>query len=112
MSIPHMGHGSAPMIDIMARKMFTENGLFFYNGLFPGRGRRREGLEADIRDTVRRIYYAWSGDPARGDWPAGKKHGEGLLSGMINPEKFPDWLPDEDIDYMVSEFTSPASAGR
>ena len=110
MSIPHMGHGSAPIIDIM-RKLFTDNGLFFYMVYFQDEGVAEKELEADVRDTIRRIYYAWSGDPARGDWPAGKKHGEGLLQGMINPAQFPAWLPDEDIDYMVSEFSASGFRG-
>jgi pimeloyl-ACP methyl ester carboxylesterase len=110
MSIPHMGHGSAPIIDIM-RKLLTENGLFFYMVYFQDEGVAEKELEADVRDTIRRIYYAWSGDAPPGGWPAGKKHGEGLLPGMINPPKFPAWLPDEDIDYMVSEFTGSGFRG-
>ncbi|HEX5008606.1 MAG TPA: alpha/beta hydrolase [Hyphomonadaceae bacterium] len=110
MSIPHMGHGSAPIIDIM-RKLFTENGLFFYMVYFQDEGVAEKELERDVRDTIRRIYYAWSADAPPGGWPAGKKHGEGLLPGMINPEKFPAWLPDEDIDYMVGEFTQSGFRG-
>ena len=110
MSIPHMGHGSAPIIDIM-RKLFTENGLFFYMVYFQDEGVAEKELERDVRDTIRRIYYAWSGDAPPGGWPAGKKHGEGLLPGMIDPPKFPAWLPDEDIDYMVSEFTQSGFRG-
>jgi pimeloyl-ACP methyl ester carboxylesterase len=110
MSIPHMGHGSAPIIDIM-RKLFTENGLFFYMVYFQDEGVAEKELEADVRDTIRRIYYAWSADAPPGGWPSGKKHGEGLLPGMTNPAKFPAWLPDEDIDYMVSEFTGSGFRG-
>ncbi len=110
MSIPHMGHGQAPIIDIM-RKIFTENGLFFYMVYFQDEGVAEKELEADVRDTVRKLYYAWSADSGRNGWPADKKHGAGLLEGLTNPERFPAWLPDEDIDYLVSEFTQSGFRG-
>ena len=110
MSIPHMGHGSAPMIDV-ARKMFTENGLFFYMVYFQDEGVAEAEFEADVRDTIRRIYYAWSGDAPEGGWPIGKKHGEPFLKGMTNPEKFPAWLKDADIDYLVKEFEGSGFRG-
>lgn len=110
MSIPHMGHGSAPFIDI-ARKMFTEKGLFFYQIYFQDEGVAEAELEADVRDSIRRLYYAWSGDNGPAAWPADKKHGEGVLKGLVNPKKFPGWLPDEDIDYLVAEFTASGFRG-
>ena len=103
MSIPHMGHGSAPMIDV-ARKMFTENGLFFYMVYFQDEGVAEAEFEADVRDTIRRIYFSWSGDAPANGWPIGKKHGEPFLQGMTDPGKFPAWLSDADIDYLVQEF--------
>lgn len=110
MSIPHMGHGSAPIIDIM-RKMFTENGLFFYMVYFQDEGVAEKELEADVRDTIRKLYYAWSADSGVKGWPLDKKHGAGLLEGLVNPDVFPSWLPQEDIDYLVSEFTQSGFRG-
>jgi len=110
MSIPHMGHGSAPMIDV-ARKMFTENGLFFYMVYFQDEGVAEAEFEADVRDTIRRIYFSWSGDAPEGGWPFGKKHGEPFLLGMDDPEKFPAWLNDADIDYLVKEFEGSGFRG-
>jgi pimeloyl-ACP methyl ester carboxylesterase len=110
MSIPHMGHGSAPMIDV-ARKMFTENGLFFYMVYFQDEGVAEAEFEADVRDTIRRIYFSWSGDAPEGGWPFGKKHGEPFLLGMSDPEKFPAWLNDKDIDYLVKEFEGSGFRG-
>ncbi len=110
MSIPHMGHGSAPMIDI-ARKMFTENGLFFYMVYFQDEGVAEAELEADVRDSIRRIYYTWSGDAPQGGWPIGKKHGEPFLQGMADPGTFPAWLPDDELDYLVKEFEGSGFRG-
>jgi len=110
MSIPHMGHGSAPMIDV-ARKMFTENGLFFYMIYFQDEGVAEAEFEADVRDTIRRIYFSWSGDAPDGGWPIGKKHGEPFLPGMPDPQTFPAWLKDADIDYLVKEFEGSGFRG-
>src|SRR6185295_3911654 len=110
MSIPHMGHGSAPFIDI-ARKMFTDKGLFFYQVYFQDEGVAEAELEANVRDSIRRLYFAWSADSGKTTWPADKKHGEGVLVGLDNPAKFPAWLPDEDIDYLVKEFTASGFRG-
>lgn len=109
MSIPHMGHGQAPFIDI-ARKMFTERGLFFYMVYFQDEGVAEKELEADVRDSIRRFYYAWSADSPQ-IWPANKPHGEGVLVGLTNPQVFPGWLTDAEIDYLVSEFTRSGFRG-
>jgi pimeloyl-ACP methyl ester carboxylesterase len=110
MSIPHMGHGQAPLIDIM-RKVFTENGLFFYMVYFQDEGVAEKELEANVRDSIRRIYHAWSADAPPGGWPLGKKHGEPFLLGMNDPAKFGAWMTDAQLDYMVSEFTRSGFRG-
>ncbi|MDP3492647.1 MAG: alpha/beta hydrolase [Hyphomonadaceae bacterium] len=110
MSIPHMGHGAAPIIDV-SRKLFTDNGHFFYMVYFQDEGVAEAELEADVRDTIRRTYYAWSGDVPAGGWPAGKKHGEPFLQGMTDPGKFPAWMTDDEIDYLVKEFEGSGFRG-
>jgi pimeloyl-ACP methyl ester carboxylesterase len=103
MSIPHTGGGSAPMIDVV-RKVFTENGMFFYMVYFQDEGVAEKELEANVRDSIRRIYYTWSGDNPPGGWPVGKKHGEPFLLGMKDPGTFGAWMPDSEIDHLVKEF--------
>jgi pimeloyl-ACP methyl ester carboxylesterase len=98
------------MIDV-ARKMFTENGLFFYMVYFQDEGVAEAEFERDVRDTIRRIYFGWSGDAPEGAWPFGKKHGDPFLPGLINPEKFPAWLKSDDIDYLVKEFEGSGFRG-
>jgi pimeloyl-ACP methyl ester carboxylesterase len=110
MAIPHLGQGKAPFIDI-ARKLFTDNGLFFYQIRIQDEGDVEAECEADVRDTLRKIYYSISGDAPPGTWPLDKKHGDGLLHRLTNPEKFPAWLTDEDIDYYVKEFEGSGFRG-
>ena len=110
MSIPHTGGGSAPMIDVV-RKVFTENGLFFYMIYFQDEGVAEKELEANVRDSIRRIYHTWSGDQPPGGWPVGKKHGEPFLLGMKDPGTFGAWMPDSEIDHLVKEFEGSGFRG-
>jgi pimeloyl-ACP methyl ester carboxylesterase len=110
MSIPYTGVGAVPMIDF-ARKMFTENGVFFYMVYFQDEGVAEAELQANVRDSIRRIYHTWSADAPLGGWPVGKKHGEPFLQGMNDPGKFSAWFPDQDIDYLVEEFTKSGFRG-
>ncbi len=110
MAIPYLGQGKAPFIEI-ARKLFTDNGLFFYQIRIQDEGDVEAECEADVRDTLRKIYYSISGDAPDGAWPLDKKHGDGLLHRLVNPEKFPDWLSDADLDYLVKEFEGSGFRG-
>jgi pimeloyl-ACP methyl ester carboxylesterase len=110
MAIPYMGQGKAPFIDI-ARKLFTENGHFFYQIYIQDEGVAEKEMEADVRTGLRKIYYSISGDAPPGTWPMDKKHGDSLLHRLTDPEKFPAWLTDEDIDYYVKEFEGSGFRG-
>ena len=110
MSIPHMGHGAAPFIDI-ARKMFTEKGLFFYQVYFQDEGVAEAELEADVRDSIRRLYYRVVGRQRESRLAGRQEAWRGRAVGLENPKKFPAWLPDEDIDYLVKEFTGSGFRG-
>jgi len=110
LAIPYLGQGKAPFIEI-ARKLFTDNGLFFYQIRIQDEGDVEAECEADVRDTLRKIYYALSGDAPASAWPLDKKHGDGLLHRLVNPEKFPAWLTDADIDYYVKEFEGSGFRG-
>lgn len=110
LSIPFMGKGKAPFIDI-ARKLFTDKGLFFYQIYFQDEGVVEAEVEADMRTALRKIYYAISGDAPPGAWPYDKKHGAKLLDGLVDPDAFPAWLTSEDIDYLVAEFEGSGFRG-
>jgi pimeloyl-ACP methyl ester carboxylesterase len=110
MAIPYLGQGKAPFIDI-ARKLYTENGLFFYQIRIQDVGDVEAECEADVRSTLRKIYYGICADAAPGSWPLDKKHGDGLLHRLVDPEKFPAWLSDEDIDFYVKEFEGSGFRG-
>lgn len=107
MSIPHVGGGQAPAIDVF-RKIFTDNGLFFYMVYFQDEGVAEAELEADVRGALRKLYYGWS---AQGVWPMNKKHGEPVLQGLIDPPVLPAWMEPEQLDYLTSEFEASGFRG-
>ena len=109
-AIPFLGQGKAPFIDI-ARKLFTEQGHFFYQIRIQDEGDVEAEVEADVRASLRKLYYALSGNAPQGAWPYDKKHGEGLLHRLVDPPKFPAWLSDADIDYYVKEFEGSGFRG-
>ena len=107
MSIPHLGGGQAPAIEAFKR-IFTDNGVFFYMVYFQDEGVAEREIEADVRSSIRKFYYAWS---AQGVWPLDKKVGQGVLEGLIDPPVFPSWMESEQLDYLTSEFTASGFRG-
>ena len=107
MSIPHLGGGQQPAID-MFRKIFTDNGVFFYMVYFQDEGVAERELEADPRTSLRKLYYAWS---AQGVWPLDKKVGEGVLERLVDPLVFPEWMEPQQLDYLTAEFKASGFRG-
>ncbi len=107
MSIPHLGGGQTPAIDGF-RKIFTDKGVFFYMVYFQDEGVAERELEADVRTSLRKLYYAWS---AQGVWPTDKKVGESVLHRLVDPPVFPAWLAPEQLDYLTAEFTASGFRG-
>jgi pimeloyl-ACP methyl ester carboxylesterase len=102
LSVPHLGAPSAPLIQIF-RRLFTDQGRFFYQVYFQDEGVAEAELERDVRTSLRKLLYAGSGEGA-GWTAADKQHGDPLLEGLVDPNPFPAWLSDADIDYYVDEF--------
>ncbi len=103
LGIPYMGPGKEPFIDI-AKRMFTDNGKFFYQVYFQEEGAAEAECEADVRTAIRKLYYALSANADHEAWPSDKKHGESLLDRLPDPPLFPAWMTPNDLDYLVSEF--------
>jgi pimeloyl-ACP methyl ester carboxylesterase len=103
LSVPYMPQGEKPFIDVVD-EAFTQRGRFFYQVYFQDEGVAEAELEADVRGALRRFYYAISGDAPDGAWPPDKKHGDSLLDRLPDPDPFPAWLTDADIDYYAAEF--------
>ena len=109
LSVPYFGQPPAPVTEII-KAMYTDQGKFFYQAYFQDEGVAEAAFEADVRSGLRKLYYAASGD-SDGRWGAGKKHGDALLDGLPDPDPFPAWLAEKDIDYFVQEFENAGFRG-
>ena len=103
LSVPYTGVAKRPFSE-MIEEVFTKRGKFFYQAWFQNVGPAEAELEADVRGALRKFYYAISGDAPDGAWPRDKTHGQSLLEGLVDPDPFPAWLTDADLDYYVGEF--------
>jgi len=100
MSVPYRPRGAvAPL------KALRDAGLYTYYWLYyqePGVADAE--YDRDPRATLRRRIYTSSGDapPNRPD-PYVLKPGKGALDSTIDPERFPSWLTEADLDYMTAD---------
>ena len=108
LSVPHTGRGPAPRIELF-RRIYKDR--FFYQLYFQTPGVAEAELEADVRGSLRKIYYWASGEGInagpRPDKPANAR----LLDGLADPDPFPGWLTAADLDYYVQEFQQSGLRG-
>jgi len=110
LSVPYTPPGERMFLD-MIHEFFTKRGLFFYQVYFQEEGVAEAELEADPAASIRKFYYAISGDAPDGTWPKDKKVGEGVLDRLPDPDPFPAWLSEEDLAYYASEFRQSGFRG-
>ncbi|WP_298670421.1 alpha/beta fold hydrolase [uncultured Sphingomonas sp.] len=109
LSVPYAGVPTRPFTDVF-RAAFTAKGRFFYQEWFQAEGPPEAEAERDVRDFLRKFYYAISGDAPPGTWPE-KAAGATLLEGMVDPDRFPAWLTPDDLDYYVAAFEASGFRG-
>lgn len=110
LSVPYAPPGETVFIDAV-RELFTRRGRFFYQVYFQDEGVAEAELEADPAATIRRFYYAISGDAPEGTWPRDKLHGDTLLHRLPEPPMPLPWLDAEDVDYYASQFAASGFRG-
>jgi pimeloyl-ACP methyl ester carboxylesterase len=84
---------------------------FWYMVYFQKPGVAEAELEADIRKSLRMIYFAASGDAPEGVWLTPKPSTAKFLDGLIDPEQLPSWLTEEDLDYYVAQYRESGFRG-
>ncbi len=110
LSVPYLGIAKRSFRDFFD-EVFTRRGKFFYQAYFQAPGVAEAELEADSRSSIRRFYYAISGEAPDGTWPNDKPHGATLLDRLPDPQPFPSWLTDADIDYYTDQFAASGFTG-
>lgn len=110
LSVPYTGVPQVSLLDLV-HEVFTKKNRFFYQVYFQDEGVAEAEMEADVRGALRKFYYALSGDAPEGTWPADKPHGANLLDRLPDPDPFPAWLTEADIDYFTAEFEGSGFRG-
>ncbi|MBI3677873.1 MAG: alpha/beta hydrolase [Proteobacteria bacterium] len=110
LSVPYTGVPTRSFDDIF-HEAFTSKGRFFYQAYFQDEGAAEAEAEENPRDFLRKFYYAICGDAPDGAWPNDKTSEDTLLKGLIDPNPFPAWLTEEELDYYVGEFEGSGFRG-
>jgi len=108
LSVPHTGRGPAPRIELF-RRMYKDR--FFYQLYFQTPGVAEAELEADVRTSLRKIYYWASGEGIKTVPRLDKTADAGLLDGLADPDPLPAWLTSTDLDYYAAEFQQSGFRG-
>ena len=103
LSVIHSGVGEQSFDDVI-KAVFDDKDRFFYQSYFRPVGKAEAVFDADPRDFLRRFYYLASGDIDLSVLPTDKTSADALLDGLPDPDPFPAWLSEADLDYYVSEF--------
>ena len=77
----------------------------FYLQYFQEPGVAEAEFEADVRTSLRRIYYTASGDVTeKGKGFAMIPETGGFFANTIDPQTLPAWLSEADLDWFTGEF--------
>lgn len=113
LGVPMMGR--APMAP---GKLFPQTAdAWFYTHYFAAPGRAEQELEADVATTLRKIYFAASGDAGPRDAaqtpnPFGMvARAGGLLDALPDPAAAPAWLGASDFALLVRAFEASGFRG-
>lgn len=77
---------------------------FWYIVYFQKPGVAEAELDADVRKSLRMIYYSIAGDAPAGIWFKPKPASAKFLDGLVDPPSLPSWLTAEDLDYYVAQY--------
>lgn len=109
LSVPYTPRGDVSLLAAVRSVL----GDGFYMQYFQEPGIAEAELERDPRETMRRVLFSGSGDApqaARLSEPV-VPEGGGFLDLTVDPEVFPDWLSEADLDFFAAEFERTGFTG-
>ena len=77
---------------------------FWYIVYFQTPGVAEAEFEADVRKTLRTLYFSASGDVPQDIGFSTKPATAKFLDGMVDPPSLPAWLTEEDLDYYEAQY--------
>ena len=101
LGVPYLARGPMPSIQLF-RNIYKDR--FFYQLYFQEPGVAEAELEADVRTSLRKFYYWSSGERHKANIAIDNAPGPGLLHRLPDPNPFPAWLTETDLDYFASQF--------
>ncbi len=108
LSVPFVPASPSSLVDAL-RVMYA--GRFFYQLYFQAEGVVEAEVEADMRTALRRIYYTISGSAPLNAWLVPKPADARLLDGMVDPDPFPAWMSEADLQVYVRAFEAGGFRG-
>lgn len=96
LSVPYFPVGPDNPLDRW-RALYDDQGKFFYQTYFEAEGVAEAELGADTLTSLRKIYFAASGEANGADFVREKPAGSAMLDGLIDPDPFPAWASAEDL---------------
>lgn len=82
-----------------------------YMQYFQDPGVAEAELERDVRTTMRRVLYGWSGDAPGNPREPVVPSGGGFLDIVEDTERLPGWLSEADLDFYTAEFERTGFTG-
>jgi pimeloyl-ACP methyl ester carboxylesterase len=108
LSVPYIPVSNVPFSDL-AKEIYADR--FFYQTYFQPEGIAEAELQADIPASLRKIYFALSGDAPLNTWLTRKPVDAKLLDGMVDPQPFPAWMSPGDLQVYADAFSGNGFRG-
>ena len=108
LSVPHSRRGNISNSELW-RQIYKDN--FFYQTYFEKEGVAEEELERDVGASLRKIYYWISAEGHDAKVRTNFDKDSELLDGLVDPEPFPNWLTEEDLNFYIKEFKNSGFRG-
>ncbi len=105
MSVPYFPVSADNPLDKW-REIYDDNDKFFYQTYFEAEGVGEAELEVDSLRSLRMIYYGACGASRSEPFIAEKPANSTMLDGMIDPDPFPAWCSDEDLQIFADAMTA------
>src|ERR1700686_353875 len=108
LSVPPLGRGPMPSVELF-REVYKDR--FFYQLYFQEPGVAEAELQADVRTSLRKIYYSSSGEAQKAGAKIENPTGPGLLARLIDQNPLPVGVREAELVYFASQFRNSGFRG-